>query len=76
MTTSSDDECKMPPVIDQEKCTVCGVCGEICPLDVIHAEGKAMEVRYPDECWHCGACRQDCPVGAITIEFPWIMLGV
>jgi adenylylsulfate reductase subunit B len=66
----------MPPVIDQEKCTVCGVCGEICPLDVIHTEGDKMDVRYPDECWHCGACRQDCPTGAIAIEFPWIMLGV
>ena len=66
----------MPPVIDQEKCTVCGVCGEICPLDVIHMDGNEMDVRYPDECWHCGACRQDCPTGAIAIEFPWIMLGV
>jgi adenylylsulfate reductase subunit B len=39
-------------------------------------DGNEMDVRYPDECWHCGACRQDCPIGAITIEFPWIMIGV
>jgi len=66
----------MPPVIDRDKCTACGVCDQRCPLDVIYMNGDEAEVRYPDECWHCGACRQDCPTGAITIEFPLIMLGV
>jgi len=39
-------------------------------------ENDVVEVRYPDECWHCGVCRQDCPAGAVTIEFPLIMLAV
>jgi NAD-dependent dihydropyrimidine dehydrogenase PreA subunit len=66
----------MPPVIDKDKCKVCGTCEEHCPLDVFYMEGKEMEVRYPDECWHCGVCRQDCPAGAVTIEFPTSMLAI
>ncbi|MBU2498928.1 MAG: 4Fe-4S binding protein [Proteobacteria bacterium] len=66
----------MPPVIDPEKCNGCGICDKHCPLDVFFFQNKELEVRYPAECWHCGACRQDCPTGAITIEFPLIMLGI
>jgi len=66
----------MPPVIDREKCEKCGTCDKHCPVDVFHMENEEVEVRYPDECWHCGACRQDCPTGAISIEFPLIMLAV
>jgi adenylylsulfate reductase subunit B len=66
----------MPPVIDPDKCNLCGVCDEHCPLDVIYMENEGVDVRYPLECWHCGACRQDCPTGAVDIEFPLIMLGI
>jgi len=66
----------MPPVIDRDKCNACGICDEHCPLDVFHMKNDEVEVRYPGECWHCGACRQDCPTGAVSIEFPLIMLAV
>lgn len=66
----------MPPVIDREKCNLCGICDKHCPLDVIHTGDEEVEVRYPDECWHCGACRQDCPTKAIEIQFPLIMVAV
>jgi MinD superfamily P-loop ATPase len=66
----------MPPVIDREKCSLCGTCADICPLDVIYIRDEAVDVRYPYECWHCGACRQDCPEEAVGIEFPLIMLSV
>jgi adenylylsulfate reductase subunit B len=66
----------MPPVIDRDKCNLCGTCEEHCPLDVFYMEGEEMEIRYPDECWHCGVCRQDCPTGAVTIEFPLSMLAI
>jgi adenylylsulfate reductase subunit B len=66
----------MPPVIDPNKCDLCGICDKHCPLDVIYMQEEGVDVRYPEECWHCGACRQDCPTGAISIEFPLIMLGV
>ena len=66
----------MPPVVDLDKCTFCGICDNHCPLDVIFVESDVVDVRYPNECWHCGACRQDCPTGAIEIEFPLIMLSI
>lgn len=64
----------MPPVIDETRCLKCGLCAEICPLDVIRvkkeAEGKKIIVKYPYECWHCRACAKDCPAGAITLRYP------
>jgi len=62
----------MPPVIEKELCTGCGICEDSCPLDVIYMneEGSRPIIKYPEECWHCGSCRQDCPEEAITIRFP------
>lgn len=66
----------MPPVVDPELCTGCGVCEDACPLDVIYMDPTANRswIRYPEECWHCGSCRQECPQGAIAIRFPLRML--
>ena len=62
----------MPPVIDRSKCTNCGICIEICPLDVLHrnAADNSPEIRYPEECWHCNACKLDCPSQAIDLRIP------
>jgi len=63
-------EWKLPPVIDLGKCNGCGICAEVCPLDVIRMKGGFPEVRYPEECWHCASCKLDCPTGAIELRFP------
>ena len=64
----------MPPVINLEKCTGCGYCAQICPLDVMKLEicgaEKKAAVKYPDECWHCRACEKDCPAKAIHMRYP------
>lgn len=60
----------MPPIIDKEKCTGCGVCADICPLQVFRREGRATEVKRPYECWHCNACVLDCPAKAIELRLP------
>ena len=65
----------MPPVINQELCVKCGLCAQICPLDVIKVERteeneKNIVVKYPDECWHCRACAIDCPKQAIKLRYP------
>lgn len=62
----------MPPVIEKDFCTGCGICEDSCPLDVIYMNEEESRpfIKYPEECWHCGSCRQDCPEGAITIRFP------
>ncbi len=61
----------MPPVIDDERCELCGTCYDICPQDVFAYDNKApTRVTYPDECWYCGACVLDCPAEAIRLELP------
>jgi NAD-dependent dihydropyrimidine dehydrogenase PreA subunit len=61
-------------VIDEELCTACNMCVEVCRTDVLVPnleEGKPPIVLYPDECWFCGCCAADCPVpGALTVEYP------
>lgn len=66
----------MPPVINKEKCQKCGLCAQICCMDV-YGPAKAgvyPAVRYPEECWHCRACVMDCPVGAIDLRYPLPMM--
>lgn len=63
----------MPPVINGEKCVGCGLCVEICQMDVFFAsqKGKVPVLSYPEECWHCNSCVTACPVeGALTVRVP------
>lgn len=61
----------MPPVIDEDLCTRCGVCYDICPQDCFSfTRGEYPSVPYPRECWHCGACVIDCPPDAIHLDLP------
>ncbi|HDD63640.1 MAG TPA: 4Fe-4S dicluster domain-containing protein [Thermoprotei archaeon] len=56
------------PVVDKDKCTGCGTCAEICPMQVFDiVNGKAEPVRA-DQCVGCRACEMQCPAGAITVE--------
>ena len=56
--------------IDKNKCTGCGTCVEICPMDVFRmdAEKKKTLARYPDDCQTCYNCELECPSGAIRIN--------
>jgi len=61
----------MPPVIDEQVCTRCGICYGICPQDCFAPlAGNPPAVAYPGECWHCGACVMDCPVEAVHLQLP------
>jgi ferredoxin len=56
----------MPVKIDQDACTGCGACAEICPADAITVDDVA---KVDSElCTECGACVEECPVEAITLE--------
>jgi len=63
----------MPPVIDENKCTRCGWCVEICAEDVFYGYTKKTfpRVAYPEMCAHCNCCVYECPVeGAIRLRIP------
>lgn len=63
--TSRSPVAMLVPEVDQEKCTLCGLCGEICQYSAIVPVGKTVLV-YPELCHACGGCVLVCRSGAIT----------
>lgn len=51
---------------DQERCTGCGACVEICPVQVIRMEGDFPAVDQ-EWCIGCGVCAVPCPTGAVKL---------
>lgn len=56
------------PKVDQEKCTGCRVCADVCEFKAI-AVIKGKVLIFPELCHSCGACKLFCPEGAIS-EIP------
>jgi MinD superfamily P-loop ATPase len=52
------------PEIDQEKCTFCGKCQEICQFNAI-AVLPEMALTFPELCHSCGGCFLVCPEDAV-----------
>jgi NAD-dependent dihydropyrimidine dehydrogenase PreA subunit len=48
-----------------DKCTKCGSCVDVCPVDAI-SEGDSKYEIDGDTCVDCGACVDECPVEAIS----------
>jgi len=55
------------PKVDEEKCTYCGKCAEVCPYNAI-AVMKQKVLVFPELCHGCGACSYLCPEKAISEE--------
>jgi len=51
---------------DKERCTGCGACVEICPVQVIKMEGD-FPVIDTDWCIGCGVCAVPCPASAVKL---------
>lgn len=56
----------MPAKVDEDACTGCGACAEVCPADAIAVDETAKV--DPEICTECGACVEECPVEAISLE--------
>jgi len=63
------------PTIDEAKCTNCGTCVKMCPVDPKavdwHTGDKSMLPTYKyGRCIRCYCCQETCPEGAIFVENP------
>ncbi len=54
-------------IIDQDLCTQCGSCSEVCRFQAISNVNGEYRV-HPLECEGCGYCARVCPSNAITNE--------
>ena len=60
------------PVVDADKCTGCGRCGEVCQFSAIvciksrREGGKPKVLTFPELCHGCGGCSLACPADAIS----------
>jgi len=52
--------------IDAEKCTACGKCRKVCPVEAVNGEKKVPHKITQEKCIKCGACYDACPFDAIT----------
>jgi len=55
------------PVVDEERCTHCGRCVEVCAFNAI-AVFPTLVMVFPELCHGCGACSYLCPEKAIREE--------
>ena len=53
------------PVIDEEKCTHCGKCSELCQYNALAVLPDKVMV-FKELCHGCGLCQMACPQRAIT----------
>ncbi|MBN1383644.1 MAG: Fe-S cluster domain-containing protein [Elusimicrobia bacterium] len=73
----------LPPEIDEEKCTSCGLCVKACPKNLIklvpkdkrfivacssHDKGRIVKQVCDVGCIGCGLCVKKCPEKAIVLE--------
>jgi MinD superfamily P-loop ATPase len=65
---SSNPVTVLKPEVIKEKCTGCGICGEVCEYSAIVVV-KDSVLTFPELCHSCGACKLFCPVDAI-VEVP------
>lgn len=61
------------PAIDTAKCTNCGTCVKMCPVNPKavdwHTDNKLAPPTYQyNRCIRCYCCQESCPEGAITVK--------
>lgn len=58
---------KASAIVDEEECTGCGLCYQVCPTEAISVNGIAQ--IDSGKCIACLACVNRCPQGAIAVKY-------
>ena len=76
--TRSEEEDSMPEwhddgndvtiKIDHDKCTGCGDCVDICPVEVYVLVNEKSDAQNVAECVECCACEDVCPDDALWLS--------
>lgn len=56
------------PTINMAKCQHCGVCVDVCPVQVFAKEKGKVAAKKPNECIGCRSCEVQCPQAAIAVS--------
>jgi ferredoxin len=62
------DPQRVVAIVDNEECTCCGLCYEVCPVGAISMNVVAK--IDSSKCTACLACVKQCPQGAIAVKYP------
>ena len=54
--------------LDNDKCTGCGLCLQVCPHAVFSLNNRKIVINDPDACMECGACARNCQFSALTVK--------
>ena len=55
--------------VDEQKCTGCGRCLEVCPHAVLaRTENRRIRIAQRDQCIECGACVRICEYGVRRVR--------
>lgn len=65
--SDSEPTCIPVPKVDEDRCTYCGKCAQVCAFNAIAVLGKHV-LTFPELCHGCGACSHLCPEKAISEE--------
>jgi len=52
------------PLLDEDRCRLCGACADFCQFKAISLLGKHL-MLFPEMCHGCGGCLSVCPEGAL-----------
>ncbi len=53
------------PEVDEENCTLCRACSDVCQFKAISVMGDVI-LTFPEMCHGCGACKAVCPEDVIS----------
>lgn len=58
--------------INQNDCTGCGKCSDVCPLYVIEIKDHKASAVNELDCTLCKLCVMNCPARAINLHYSWL----